>query len=318
MNAVEQALRDFLAVRPSEVAVALVGGLAVSARVEPRFTRDLDFAVAVASDDEAAQYVFRMRQLGYEIVTALEQTARGRLSTIRLRRGGRGPIVDLLFAACGIEVEIAQAAEPMEIAAGVVADVAQVGHLIAMKLVSRDPKRRPRDQQDLVDLAGVADDHEWKPVSESLGDHDVDVAIAVEQGDADVVRVALDHEIDARSADLQRADREAFEARRQDRPVEHDARVQRVDLEAEAGLEQQEHRAGRPRLRCACDRIVRRPLVRPRPESAEQLRHAPQIEVERGVVEGAEQARALALVAVAGEAHGDQRVVVRPHRAVVI
>src|ERR1044071_7968713 len=116
--------------------------------LEPRFTRDLDFAVAVASDEEAAQYVLRMRQLGYEIVTALEQTARGRLSTIRLRRGGRGPIVDLLFAACGIEVEIAQAAEPMEIVAGVTANVAQVGHLIAMKLVSRDPKRRPRDQQD--------------------------------------------------------------------------------------------------------------------------------------------------------------------------
>jgi hypothetical protein len=162
MNAVERALRDFLALRPTEVAIALVGGLAVSARVEPRFTRDLDFAVAVATDEEAAQYVLRVRQLGYEIVSALEQTARQRLSTIRLRRGGRGPIVDLLFAACGIEREIAQAAEPMEIATGLVADVAQVGHLIAMKLVSRDAKRRPRDQQDLIDLAGVADDGEWR------------------------------------------------------------------------------------------------------------------------------------------------------------
>ena len=162
MNAVERALRDFLAVRPPDIATALVGGLAVSARVEPRFTRDLDFAVAVASDDEAAQYVLRIRQLGYEIVSALEQTTRQRLSTIRLRRGGRGPIVDLLFAACGIEVEIAQAAEPMEIVAGVTANVAQVGHLIAMKLLSRDPKRRPRDQQDLIDLAGVADGGEWK------------------------------------------------------------------------------------------------------------------------------------------------------------
>lgn len=162
MNAVERALRDFLAARPADVAVALVGGLAVSARAEPRFTRDLDFAIAVTNDDEAAHYVFRLRQLGYEIVTALEQTARHRLSTIRLRRGGRGPVVDLLFAACGIEVEIVQAAEPLEIAAGVVADVAQVGHLVAMKLVSRDPRRRPHDQQDLVDLASVADDQEWQ------------------------------------------------------------------------------------------------------------------------------------------------------------
>jgi hypothetical protein len=162
MNAVERSLRDFLSARPADVAVALVGGLAVSARTEPRFTRDLDFAIAVTTDNEAAHYVFRLRQSGYEIVTALEQTAQHRLSTIRLRHGGRGPVVDLLFAACGIEVEIVQAAEPLEIAAGVVADVAQVGHLIAMKLVSRDPGRRPHDQQDLVNLAAVADDAEWQ------------------------------------------------------------------------------------------------------------------------------------------------------------
>ncbi|HMG21503.1 MAG TPA: nucleotidyl transferase AbiEii/AbiGii toxin family protein [Kofleriaceae bacterium] len=168
MNAVERALRDFLAVRPPDIAIALVGGLAVSVRAEPRFTRDLDFAVAVANDDEATQYVFRIRQLGYEIVSALEQTTHQRLSTMRLRRDGRGPIVDLLFAASGIEVEIVQAAEPIEIAGGVIANVAQVGHLIAMKLVSRDPKRRPRDQQDLVDLAGVADDREWRRAEQAI------------------------------------------------------------------------------------------------------------------------------------------------------
>ena len=162
MNAIERALRDFLAARPADVAVALVGGLAVSARTEPRFTRDLDFAIAVAGDDEASQYVFRLRQVGYEIVTALEQTTQHRLSTIRLRRGGRGPLLDLLFAACGIEAEIVQAAEPLEIAAGVFTDVAQVGHLIAMKLVSRDPQRRPHDQQDLVALANVAGNQEWQ------------------------------------------------------------------------------------------------------------------------------------------------------------
>jgi hypothetical protein len=168
MNSVERALRDFLAARPTDVAVALVGGLAVSARAEPRFTRDLDFAISVANDDEAAQYVFSLRQLGYDIVTALEQTAQHRLSTIRLRRGGKGPIVDLLFAACGIEVEIVRDAEPLEIASGVVTDVAQVGHLIAMKLVSRDPKHRPHDQQDLVSLAAVADNEEWRRAAAAI------------------------------------------------------------------------------------------------------------------------------------------------------
>jgi len=168
LNTVQRALRDFLAVRPAEVASAVVGGIAVSVRTEPRFTRDLDLAVAVANDDEAASYVFRIRQHGYEIVSALEQTTQHRLSTIRLRRDGRGPIVDLLFAACGIEVEIARAAEPIEIATGLVAEVAQVGHLIAMKLVSRDPERRPRDQQDLVDLGRVADDREWQRAEHAI------------------------------------------------------------------------------------------------------------------------------------------------------
>jgi hypothetical protein len=36
---------------------ALVGGLAVSARTEPRFTRDADLAVAIASDAERAREI---------------------------------------------------------------------------------------------------------------------------------------------------------------------------------------------------------------------------------------------------------------------
>ena len=66
-----------------------LGGVAVSVRTEPRFTRDLDFAIAVANDDEAARYVFDLRQCGYVLHTALEQTARGRLSTVRLRHRRR-------------------------------------------------------------------------------------------------------------------------------------------------------------------------------------------------------------------------------------
>lgn len=37
----------------AHIPFALVGGLAVSARTEPRFTRDADLAVALASDAEA-------------------------------------------------------------------------------------------------------------------------------------------------------------------------------------------------------------------------------------------------------------------------
>jgi predicted nucleotidyltransferase len=161
MNAVERALKDFLAVRPAQIRTAVIGGLAVGARTEPRFTRDLDFAVAVASDAEAEQCIFSMRQLGYEITTALQQVKNGRLATVRLRRRGKGPLVDLLFAATGIENEIVEAAEPVELGNGLVTEVARVGHLIAMKLVARDDERRPQDQVDLVALSKVADETEW-------------------------------------------------------------------------------------------------------------------------------------------------------------
>ncbi len=130
-------------------------------RTEPRFTRDLDFAVAVVSDSDVEHYVYLLRQLGYEVAVALEQVKQSRLSTVRLRHQGRGPLVDLLFAATGIENEIVAAAEPLKVVQGLVTEVACVGHLIAMKLVARDDKHRPMDRVDLAALSKVANDIEW-------------------------------------------------------------------------------------------------------------------------------------------------------------
>jgi hypothetical protein len=45
---------------------AVVGGLAVSARAEPRMTRDADLAIAVNSDQEAEQVIFAPRCLTWE------------------------------------------------------------------------------------------------------------------------------------------------------------------------------------------------------------------------------------------------------------
>jgi predicted nucleotidyltransferase len=161
MNALEVALRSFLAARPVQFDIALVGGLAVGARTEPRFTRDVDIAVAVSSDAEAEQYVLSLRQVGYALSATVEQVTQTRLATVRLRRGGKGPIIDLLFAASGIEDEIVAAAQPLEIVERLTMDVAQVGHLIAMKLLARDDRTRPLDQADLLALSKVADDVEW-------------------------------------------------------------------------------------------------------------------------------------------------------------
>jgi len=155
VSALELALRGIAhLLSDAGVPFALVGGLAVSVRVEPRFTRDVDVAVAVASDAEAEYVIGRLVAAGCRITTAVEQVAAGRLATVRLLVGSApdAAVVDLLFASCGIEAEVVADAEPLDVLAGVRMPVAGTGHLIAMKLLSRDDQRRP---QDLVDLRGL-------------------------------------------------------------------------------------------------------------------------------------------------------------------
>lgn len=142
---------------------ALVGGLAVSVRTEPRFTRDIDLAVAVASDAEAEAVVSAL-QPPFGIASTLEHETLGRLATVRLHRAGaraEGPVVDLLFASSGIEQELVVAAQPLEVLPGVVVPVARTGHLLVLKLLSRSD-RRPQDEVDLQALAARADEDEWQ------------------------------------------------------------------------------------------------------------------------------------------------------------
>ena len=62
---------------------ALVGGLAVSVWGEPRYTRDVDLAVAVGRDEDAERLIHGLTRRGYELVTVIEQTKTGRLATAR-------------------------------------------------------------------------------------------------------------------------------------------------------------------------------------------------------------------------------------------
>jgi hypothetical protein len=61
---------------------AVIGGLAVSARAEPRTTRDLDVSVAVGNDEEAEQLVREMWGQGYQMLTPpLEHLETARMAT---------------------------------------------------------------------------------------------------------------------------------------------------------------------------------------------------------------------------------------------
>ena len=141
---------------------ALVGGLAVSLRAEPRFTRDADLVVSVGVDKDAELTVNALLARGYGVEAVVEQTALGRLATARLRsRVTGGVIVDLLFASSGIEPEITAAAEVLTVARGLTMPVARTGHLIALKLLSSDPDLRRQDLIDLDELKVVASDDDW-------------------------------------------------------------------------------------------------------------------------------------------------------------
>jgi hypothetical protein len=131
----------------------------VSARTEPRFTRDIDLVIAVAGDREAEQAIHALQQRGYLVAALVEQEAAGRLATARLvpRDGdAAGVVLDILFASSGIEREIVEAAEPLEILPGLRVPVATLGHLVALKVLSRDDRTRPQDRADLVQLLRAA------------------------------------------------------------------------------------------------------------------------------------------------------------------
>jgi hypothetical protein len=126
---VEAALRRAVAdLNALKARWALVGGLAISVRSVPRFTKDLDFAVAVAGDPEAEDVVHRLGGRGYRPVEVLEQEYVERMSGVRLERGGSDVVVDLLFASSGIEGEVVAGATRLEVLPQLTAPVATTGH----------------------------------------------------------------------------------------------------------------------------------------------------------------------------------------------
>jgi hypothetical protein len=134
---------------------AAIGGLAVAARAEPRTTRDLDVAIAVAGDRDAEKIILALRGRGYREIpvgAVMEQKDVGRLATVRLLvpegegEDGEeeGLIADLLFASSGVEPEIVAAAERMMLMQGVAVPVVRSGHLFALKVLAG----RAKDLQD--------------------------------------------------------------------------------------------------------------------------------------------------------------------------
>ena len=170
LNPVERALkRIFSELGDAGVPCALIGGLAVSARAEPRTTRDVDVAISADGDDAAERLVFHLQSRGYVVGMLLEQENTGRIATVRLtRESERSVYIDLLFASSGIEPEIVAAAEELAVLEDVTVRVASRVHLIAMKVLARDDRHRPQDFDDLRALLAEASDDELSSVRDAL------------------------------------------------------------------------------------------------------------------------------------------------------
>lgn len=149
---------------------ALVGGLAVSIRSRERFTRDIDFAVAVLSDEQSEKIGLAMQQAGYRLRAVVEQEAQGVIATLRFNHPediDEKPTVDLLCGSTGIETEIVEAATTERISAEHSVPVASTAHLIAMKVLSEN-EHRENDAADLRALIAVATDDELEAAEQAL------------------------------------------------------------------------------------------------------------------------------------------------------
>lgn len=136
MNKLERAFRELeVDLRQLNLRWALIGGLAVSLRAEPRTTQDLDVSVAVEDDREVDRVVFNLRNQGYDLLDdeLFKPQDRDRIEFVRLvasREATRGVIVDLMFAASGIEHEVVASAELLETPLGIAVPVATTAHLL--------------------------------------------------------------------------------------------------------------------------------------------------------------------------------------------
>lgn len=151
--------------------MGLGGRTRVSVYAEPRLTRDVDLVVAVDDDKDAESIIYKLQLLGYRVSMLLEQQATQRLATVRLQppqQGSLGVVVDLLFTSSGIENEIAADAESIELIPQLYLPVATIGHLLALKILARDDRRRPQDWDDLRALLQEANDTEIRRARNAL------------------------------------------------------------------------------------------------------------------------------------------------------
>lgn len=170
---------------------ALIGALAVAVRAQPRQTTDIDLVVLAPSDRDAERIVRNLLGRSYSVVKQLEQKSGERLAGMRLLAPGEtegGILVDLLFAFSGIEGEVVEAAEVLEVLPGLASPVATLGHLLALKVFAAEERGK-----DLVDIPLLLDAASERDLLEARKAVDLIARRGMWQGERDLGQALADH-----------------------------------------------------------------------------------------------------------------------------
>ena len=158
-NNLNVALADLtLWLQREQIPFAVIGGVAVGVRGEPRFTADVDVVIGLDLDD-AMLLIHRLHGSRFEPLFADVAEVVQTSFILPLRHVETGIKVDAAIGLSGFEQQLLARATEVELA-GVVAPVATVEDLILMKLFAG----RPRDSEDCEKLAqkhGVRLDWEY-------------------------------------------------------------------------------------------------------------------------------------------------------------
>lgn len=130
----------------------LIGGVAVSARVHPRFTKDLDLLITVEHGEIDALIDLARRQ-GYDVSSLDRELADAGLLRLPGPAARPGPSVDLITVDSRWLEEVVRRATPLDLGA-VTLHVASLEDLVLLKLDAH----RPQDIDDILAIKDVAGD----------------------------------------------------------------------------------------------------------------------------------------------------------------
>lgn len=149
MNRVEGILGELAdALAQAKLASALVGGHAVNAWLEPRFTADID--LTIEADPNAVRKVQRvLEQRGWMVEREYGANLPSGPDFIRFARGPNESVIELQVAKTDYQREVIRRA--VAGSAGFAVPVATIEDLIVLKLIAH----RHKDRLDLLGLAAL-------------------------------------------------------------------------------------------------------------------------------------------------------------------